>query len=332
MSRAVVTGLGAVAPNGMGIEEYWTATLQGRTGISRLARFDPAGYPVELAGQIVDFEAERHIPSRLMPQTDRVTRLALVAGDEALHDAGVDTGAIPEYRMGVVTSNATGGFEFTHREVHKLYTKGPQFVSVYESFAWFYAANTGQLSIRHGMRGPSGVVVAEQAGGLDAVGQARRNLRDGGQLMLTGGVESSFDPWGWLSHLASGRVSAERDLRRAYRPFAADATGYVPGEGGAILVLEDADAAAERAARVYGELAGYAATFDPPAGSARPPGTPTLTVWTLPRYPFLASSQANRKFRSERCWSPTWSTRAWRRTASESARPSATVRDSAFSQ
>jgi act minimal PKS chain-length factor (CLF/KS beta) len=272
-ARAVVTGLGAVAPNGMGVEEYWRATLEGRSGISRLVRFDPTRYPVRLAGHIRDFEAEQHIPSRLMPQTDRVTRLALVAAGWALEDAAVDTAALPEYEMGVVTSNASGGFEFTHTEVKKMYTKGPQFVSVYESFAWFYAANTGQISIRHGMRGPSGVVVAEQAGGLDAVGQARRNLRQGSRLVLTGGVESSFDPWGWLSHLSSGQVSPERDRNRAYRPFAVDATGYLPGEGGAILILEDEQAARKRgAAQVYGEIAGYAATFDPPPGSARPPG------------------------------------------------------------
>jgi act minimal PKS chain-length factor (CLF/KS beta) len=271
-ARAVVTGLGAVAPNGMSVDEYWKATLEGGSGISRLVRFDPSRYPVRIAGQIRGFEAERHLPSRLLPQTDRVTRLALVAADQALRDSGADPAAIPDYEMGVVTSNATGGFEFTHTEVNKMYNKGPQYVSVYESFAWFYAANTGQISIRHGMRGPSGVVVAEQAGGLDAVGQARRNLRDGCRLVLTGGVESSFDPWGWLSHIASGRVSADGDPRRAYRPFAADASGYVPGEGGAILTLEDGQAARDRGAREYGEIAGYAATFDPPPGSGRPPG------------------------------------------------------------
>jgi act minimal PKS chain-length factor (CLF/KS beta) len=246
---------------------------EGRSGLRGITRFDPARYPVRLAGQIPDFEAERHLPGRLLPQTDRVTRLALVATDMALADAGVDPGELPEYGMGVVTSNATGGFEFTHTEINKLWTKGSRFVSVYESFAWFYAVNTGQISIRHGMRGPSAVLVAEQAGGLDAVGHARRTLRRGTALSVTGGVESSFDPWGWVSHIASGRLSRQEDPRRAYRPFDAQASGHVPGEGGAILVLEDADEARRRAApRVYGEIAGYAATFDPRPGSGRPPG------------------------------------------------------------
>ena len=273
MTGVLVTGLGVLAPNGMDAEEHWRATLEGRSGISRISRFDVSGYPAQLAGQIQGFDAQRHLPGRLLPQTDRVTRLALVAADAALADAGVDAAALPEYGMGVVTSNASGGFEFTHTEIQKLWTKGSRHVSVYESFAWFYAVNTGQISIRHGMRGPSGVLVAEQAGGLDAIGHARRTLRRGHQLMVTGGVESSFDPWGWVSHLSSGRVSSETDPAAAYRPFDATAAGFVPGEGGAILVLEDEAAASARgAAKVYGEIAGYAATFDPRPGSGRPPG------------------------------------------------------------
>ncbi|MFH9677335.1 ketosynthase chain-length factor [Streptomyces sp. NPDC017405] len=272
-SPAVVTGIGVMAPNGAGGDEFWKATLEGHSGIGTLDRFDPSRYPVRLAGQIRDFEAEQHLPGRLLPQTDRVTRLALVAADMALADAGVDPGQLPEYGMGVVTSNASGGFEFTHTEINKLWTKGSRFVSVYESFAWFYAVNTGQISIRHGMRGPGAVLVAEQAGGLDAVGHARRTLRRGTALSVTGGVESSFDPWGWVSHVASGRLSRQEDPRRAYRPFDTQASGYVPGEGGAILILEDAEEARRRAApQVYGEIAGYAATFDPRPGSGRPPG------------------------------------------------------------
>ncbi|NGO70291.1 ketosynthase chain-length factor [Streptomyces boncukensis] len=271
--RTVVTGLGAMAPNGSGTEEFWKATLDGRSGITPLHRYDAARYPARLAGQILDFTAEDHIPGRLLPQTDRITRLALHAAQRALDDSGADPGSLPDYDMGVVTSSAAGGFEFTHREVRKLWTKGPQYVSVYESFAWFYAVNTGQISIRHGMRGPSGVLVGEQAGGLDAIGHARRTVRRGAPLVVTGGMDSSLDPWGWLSHLGSGRVSASDDPDRAYRPFDRDADGHVPGEGGAILIVEDEGAARARGAGAcYGEIAGYAATFDPPPGSPRPPG------------------------------------------------------------
>jgi minimal PKS chain-length factor (CLF/KS beta) len=278
---AVVTGLGIVAPNGVGTESFWKATLAGECGIRRIEHFDPARYPSQLAGRIRDFEASEHLPHRLLPQADRVTRLAMVAADWALTDAGISGDEYADFEQGVVTSNASGGFEFTHGEVSKMYNRGPQHVSVYQSFAWFYAANTGQISIRRGLRGPSGVLVGEQAGGLDVVGQARRNLRRGAKLMVTGGVESSFDPWGMLCHYASGQVSTCRDPQAAYLPFDVAATGCLPGEGGAILVLERADTARARGAPGYGHIAGYAATFDPPPGSARPPGLARALVAAL---------------------------------------------------
>ncbi|WP_199442836.1 ketosynthase chain-length factor [Umezawaea beigongshangensis] len=271
--RVHVTGLGVTAPNGLGVEAYWDAVLEGRTGIGELTRFDASALPARLAGQVLDFAAEEHVPNRLLPQTDVSTRFALAAAEWALADAKVDPAALTDYDMGVVTSTASGGFEFTHREFQKLWSRGPRYVSVYESFAWFYAVNTGQISIRHGMRGPSSALVAEQAGGLDAIGHARRTARRGTPLVLTGGVDSAFDPWGWLAHVSSGRVSTGTDPGRAYLPFDTGARGYVPGEGGAVLVLEQAEAARARGAhRVHGEIAGYASTFDPPPGSPRPPG------------------------------------------------------------
>ncbi|MGW1816193.1 ketosynthase chain-length factor [Streptomyces sp. NPDC002125] len=275
---AVVTGIGVAAPNGLGTEPWWQATLRGESGIGPVTDYDASRYPSRLVGRIAGFDAAEHIPGRLLPQTDRVTRLALVAGAEALADAGADPAELAgqdtygDYSLGVVTSNATGGFGFTHREIRKLWTQGPQQVSVYESFAWFYAVNTGQLSIRHKLRGPSGVLVSEQAGGLDAIGHSRRTLGQGVKLSLTGGMDSSLDPWGLTSHQASGRLSRGTDPATAYLPFDTRAAGHVPGEGGAILVMEDATAAEARGARVYGEIAGYAATFSPRPGSGRPPG------------------------------------------------------------
>ena len=272
-AAAVVTGIGVAAPNGLGVDDYWAATLRGDNGIDLITRFDPSGYPVRLAGEVPGFEAGDHIPGRLIPQTDHMTRLALASADWALDDAGVDPATLPEYGMGVVTASASGGFEFGQRELQKLWSKGPEHVSAYQSFAWFYAVNTGQISIRHGMRGPSGVLVNEQAGGLDAVAHARRMIRKGTQLVVSGGVDASLCPWGWVAQIALGECSTVDDPSLAYLPFSEDANGYVPGEGGAILVVEDARAAAERGAgESYGEIAGYAATFDPKPGSGREPG------------------------------------------------------------
>ncbi|WP_330242539.1 ketosynthase chain-length factor [Streptomyces sp. NBC_00525] len=271
-TSVVVTGLGVVSPNGLGAEDYWDATLGGKNGIGRITRFDPAGYPSVLAGEVPGFVAEDHLPSRLLPQTDRVTRLALVATDWALADAGVDPGERPEFDMGVITASAAGGFEFGQGELQNLWARGSQYVSAYQSFAWFYAVNSGQISIRNGMKGPSGVVVSEGAGGLDAVAQARRQIRKGTPLIVTGGVDASICTWGWAAQLSTGRLSTSDEPTRAYLPFDRDAGGYVPGEGGAILIAEDAETARTRGARIYGEIAGYGATMDPRPGSGREPG------------------------------------------------------------
>ncbi|MGW4245269.1 ketosynthase chain-length factor [Nocardia sp. NPDC004722] len=270
-STAVITGIGITAPNGLGKQEYWEATRSGRSGIGRLTRFDPSGYPATLAGEISGFDAAQHLPNRLLPQTDQVTRLALVAADWALADAGIDTTTLAEFDMGVLTASGSGGFEFAQHELCSLWSRGSQYVSAYQSFAWFYAVNSGQISIRHGLKGPSGVVVSDQAGGLDAIGHARRQIRKATPLMVSGGMDASLCPWGWAALWTSGRVHAGSDPERAYLPFDPRASGHVPGEGGAILVMESAATARARGAHSYGEIAGYAATFDAPPHARREP-------------------------------------------------------------
>ncbi|TDC72071.1 ketosynthase chain-length factor [Actinomadura sp. GC306] len=271
-ARAVVTGIGVVAPNGFGAADYWTATCRGRSGIGRITRFDPRKYPAQLAGEVSGFDPGEHIPSRLIPQTDRMTQLALVGAEHALAGAGVDAAGLPEFDAGVVTASTCGGFEFGQRELQNLWSKGGEYVSAYQSFAWFYAVNTGQISIRHGMRGPGGVLVGDQAGGLDAIAHARRHVRGGTGLILSGGFDAPLCSWGWAAQLAGGRLSTARRPERAYLPFDADAAGHVPGEGGGLLAVENADAARRRGVtRVYGEICGYGSTFDPRPGSGRPP-------------------------------------------------------------
>ncbi|WP_331748857.1 ketosynthase chain-length factor (plasmid) [Streptomyces chartreusis] len=271
-ARAWVTGLGVAAPTGLGIDAYWSATLAGRSAIGRVSRFDPASYPSQLAGEIGGFVAADQLPSRLLPQTDRMTRIALVIADWAFTDAGVVPQELPEYGAGVITASHSGGFEFGQNELRALWSKGGRYVSAYQSFAWFYAVNSGQISIRNGLRGPSSVVVSDQAGGLDAVGQARRQIRKRTRMMISGAVDASICPWGWVAQLTSGRLSTSDDPERAYLPFDDRAGGHVPGEGGALLVLENAEHALERGApRIYGEIAGHASTIDPRPGTERAP-------------------------------------------------------------
>ncbi|MEW1956727.1 ketosynthase chain-length factor [Kineococcus sp. NPDC059986] len=267
----VVTGVGVASPTGLGLEEFWAATVAGSSGLGPVTRFDASGYPCGVAGEVPGFDAAAHVPSRLLPQTDHMTRLALAVATEALDDAAVDPADLSTYAAGVVTAASGGGVDFGQRELQNLHAHGADHVSAYQSFAWFYAVNTGQVSIRNRLRGPCAVLVTEQAGGLDSLGQARRTIRRGTPLVVGGGVDSGLSPWGWAAQLATGRTSTGHDPAQAYLPFAPGAAGSVPGEGGALLVLEDPAAAAARGARVHATLAGYAATFDP-AGGSRPDG------------------------------------------------------------
>ncbi|WP_326771182.1 ketosynthase chain-length factor (plasmid) [Streptomyces sp. NBC_01591] len=269
VGEVAVTGLGVAAPNGVGAEQYWRATLDGVSGIRPVSTFAADGYPVRLAGEIPECDAEKDVARRLVPQTDRMTRLALLASDEALGDAGLDPAALDEYAMGVAVSSTTGGLEFGQRELQALWRDGWESVSAYMSFAWYYAVNTGQISIRHGMRGPGGVTVSEQASGLDSLAYARRRICKGTAVMTAGGLDSLQCPYGMAIQSTAAGNSRAADPEVAYRPFDAEATGWVPGEGGAVLMLESLAGARERGApRIYGVLAGYGAAFDPePADS-----------------------------------------------------------------
>lgn len=269
--RVVVTGIGVTAPNGVGTEAYWAATLDGKSGLARITHFDPERYPTRVAGVVQEFDAAEYVPSRLIVQTDHWTHLGLAATAMALDDAGVDSAELPEYEMAVVTASSSGGNEFGQREIEKLWSKGPQYVGVYQSIAWFYAATTGQVSIRYGMRGPCGVICAEQAGGLDVAAQARRLLRREARLVVTGGTDASRSPYALVAQITSGMLSTRDDPVRAYLPFDVDACGHVPGEGGAMLIAEGESAARDRGAVPYGVIAGYGASFDPRPEPGRPP-------------------------------------------------------------
>ena len=272
-ARTVFSGVSVIAPNGSTTKEFWQATLEGRSGIRPVDAFDAGGYPVRLAGRVRDFEPGGLIDGRLMVQTDRWTQLGLVAADRALEDAGIDPGAFGAYDMSVITASSSGGNEFGQREIQKLWGRGPRFVGPYQSIAWFYAATTGQISIRHGMKGACGVLVGEQAGGLDALAQARRSLVDDAAMVVTGGTDAPLGPYALACHTTARLMTGRTDPVHAYQPFDAAADGYVAGEGGAIFVVEREDRwRARDAERGYGELAGYAATFDPCPGSGREPG------------------------------------------------------------
>ena len=261
--RAVITGIGVIAPNGIGNDKWWEATRAGESGIGRITRFDPSQYPAQLAGEVEGFDAADYIEQRMIVQTDHWTHMALAATQMALEDAQFDPEGKDPYRMSVITASGSGGNEFGQKEIENLWGKGPIFVGAYQSIAWFYAATTGQIAIKYGMKGPCGVVCQEGAGGLEALWHSRRNILRNVDFVISGGTEAPIGPYALTCQLTTGRLSLETDPSAAYRPFDSRANGYVPGEGGAIIVVESADHAEARGApQVYAEVLGYGATND----------------------------------------------------------------------
>jgi len=196
-------------------------------------------------------------------QTDRWSWFSLAAAQLALRDGDYDPGAHDPYDTGVILASGSGGNEFGQREIAGLWENGPSAVGAYQSIAWFYAASTGQISIEHQAKGPSGVLVAEAAGGVDSLAQARRVIRRGTGAVLAGGTEAGITPYALTCQMTNGRLTSATSPERGYKPFDVAANGYAPGEGGAVLLVEDADRAEDRSApNIYGEIVGYGATHD----------------------------------------------------------------------
>ncbi|MFJ8624776.1 beta-ketoacyl synthase N-terminal-like domain-containing protein [Kitasatospora sp. NPDC093550] len=259
--RAVVTGLGVVAPNGVGADAFWKATRQGVSVLDRISREGCTELPLRIAGQVRDFEPQSAIDNRYLVQTDRFTHYAMAAADLAVVDAGFRPDPEQPFAVGVVTAAGSGGGEFGQRELQQLWGQGPKFVGPYQSIAWFYAASTGQISIRGGYKGPCGVVASDEAGGLDALAHAARSIGRGTDAVVVGAAEAPLAPYSMVCQLGYPELSLAERAEEAYLPFTARACGFAPAEGGAMLMLEDEQAARRRGANVRAQLAGHGATF-----------------------------------------------------------------------
>ncbi|WP_031485739.1 ketosynthase chain-length factor [Streptomyces bicolor] len=260
--HTAVTGIGVVAPNGQHTETYWKSVKEGASVLDRITREGCEHLPLRVAGEVRGFDPSALIEETFLVQTDRFTHYALAAADAALQDAGLSSSAADSpYSVGVVTAAGSGGGEFGQRELQKLWGQGSRFVGPYQSIAWFYAASTGQISIRKGFKGPCGVVASDEAGGLDAVALAAQAVRRGTDVIVVGAAEAPLAPYSAVCQLGYRELSTVEDPARAYRPFTSAACGFVPAEGGAVLIVEDLGRAQRRGAAVRATVAGHAATF-----------------------------------------------------------------------
>ncbi|MFK0290288.1 beta-ketoacyl synthase N-terminal-like domain-containing protein [Streptomyces sp. NPDC090442] len=260
---SVVTGIGVIAPNGANTEAFWKSTKEGISVLDTVTREGCEDLPLKVAGEVRGFDPTELIEERFLVQTDRFTHFAMAAANLALDDAllgRADYNRSP-FAVGVVTAAGSGGGEFGQRELQRLWGQGSRYVGPYQSIAWFYAASTGQISIRGGFKGPCGVVASDEAGGLDALAHACRTIRRGTEAVVVGAAEAPLAPYSVVCQLGYEDLSRCAEPDRAYRPFTAGACGFVPAEGGAMLVVEERSAAEERGARPRAVLAGHAATF-----------------------------------------------------------------------
>ncbi|MFF0690657.1 ketosynthase chain-length factor [Streptomyces albogriseolus] len=259
--RAAVTGIGVVAPNGLRTDAYWKSVREGLGVLDLITREGCEHLPLRVAGEVRAFDPAALIEDRFLVQTDRFSHFAMAAAALALDDAGLGGEPADPYSVGVVTAAGSGGGEFGQRELQKLWGQGSKFVGPYQSIAWFYAASTGQISIRGGLKGPCGVVASDEAGGLDSLAHAARAVRRGTDVMVVGAAEAPLAPYSMVCQLGYPELSTLDDPDRAYRPFTEKACGFVPAEGGALLVVEDEERARDRGVPVRGVVAGHAATF-----------------------------------------------------------------------
>jgi 3-oxoacyl-(acyl-carrier-protein) synthase len=260
--RVVVTGLGVVAPNGTGKAAFWQATSRGISGIQPIRRFPTHDLPIQVAGEIKDFQVEDYIDRKLANRTDRMTHLALAAVDEAILDASLSLQEEAPHRVGAVIANTFGGVEYVVEQIQAMYARGARAMSAYAAIAWLQVANAGQVSLRYGLQGYCKVPINDTSGGLDALGIACRAIQRGAaDVLIAGGCEAPLHPFVLLTLARSGLLALGSDPS-AYRPFDCRACGLILAEGAGICILEEYDHALRRGAHIYGEIVGYDQTND----------------------------------------------------------------------
>ncbi|MDU5516562.1 beta-ketoacyl synthase N-terminal-like domain-containing protein [Cutibacterium avidum] len=260
-----VTGRGLLTSLGIGLAASMDSLRSGRCGIE-LDENAPAG-AIACTGRIHGFDPAEYVPPRIRVQTDRWTHLGLAVAAEALHEARLDQpDPIAAERIGVMTAVGSGGNEFGQHELQKLHSRGPANVGPYQSIAWFSAALTGQMSIQFGLKGPCGVVAAQEAGGIEAIAAAAGTIASGeADQIVISSAEAQLNPYALACLQSQQGFSAERDPSTAFQPFTTRAAGLVPAEGASALVLEDEDSARRRGVPVLAFVAGFGSSFSLPS-------------------------------------------------------------------
>ena len=262
--RVVVTGVGLVSALGIGTEETWQAILKGQPGIAPITRFDTEQFPCKIAGEVKGFDPLQYVGKKEVKKMGLFIQYALPASDFALQQAGLEiTPAIAE-RTGVFIGSGIGGFDVIEREHSALLAGGPRKISPFFIPATIVNLAAGQVSIRHGAKGPNSAPCTACSSGAHAIGDAFKLIsRCDADVMICGGAEAAITPLS-VGGFASMRALSTRNEEpsRASRPFDKNRDGFIIGEGAGILVLEDLEFARKRGARILAEVVGYGMSGD----------------------------------------------------------------------
>jgi 3-oxoacyl-[acyl-carrier-protein] synthase II len=266
--RVVVTGIGAVSPNGVGREAFWAATRAGRSGVRRVSQYDVEHLPTRIAGTVAEFDPASVMSANDLKHVPRIVPMAVAASLEAVADSGLDPRELPldqRRRFAVVVGSGGAGLEFIEKQFRQYYLDDPKGVSLYTIPSSTPGSLSSELSMKLSLRGPSHVISTGCTSSTDAVGHALSLVRYGrADRVLVGGSDSPIGP-GIMTGFCLMKIMSTAwndEPERASRPFSKDRDGFVLAEGSWMMVLEERETARARGATIYGEIAGYGATCE----------------------------------------------------------------------
>lgn len=262
--RVVITGLGVVSSLGMSVDEFWNNIINGKSGISRIEKFDTGEFSSKIGAEIKEFNPEKYISPREAKHLAMFTQYAIFAAMSALEESGLEINEENAERIGVLIGSGIGGIEVFEEQIEKLIKKGPKRISPFFIPMMISNMASGHVSIYTGAKGPNSNAVTACASGTTAIGEAVEIIKRGdADVMIAGGTEASITPSSVAGFSNMKALSFRNDEpEKASRPFDADRDGFVIGEGSGVLILEELESACKRGAKIYAEVLGYGTSGD----------------------------------------------------------------------
>ena len=258
--RVVITGMGVVAPNGIGIDNFWDSLVHGRSGVRKITHFDASSYPSQIAAEVPDFNPTDYMDPKISKRLSKFAQFALAASNEAVEDSTIDFELEDSYKVGVFIGTGIGGGDYSENQHIIFMEKGLKRISPHTAMAICTHSAAGIISFVYQLKGPNTTIAAGCNSGLDAALLAYNAIRLGdADIMLAGAGEAPITPYIFGIFCAGGFLSREnREPQKALKPYDIQGDGTVLGEGGALLIMEELKHAQKRGAKIYGELLGYA--------------------------------------------------------------------------